>query len=215
MAATKTERKETAGSKKASVGIVVQKEQPQKPKSLSPKTKEKKKIGFKLSIILLGLANMALIVSIFVVLNDLRSGAQELRELRGIGVEGLSSQEIAALEKEIATTKESVERLSKHFTDDESLVNYVKETDRLKRDGTVVNFSFATNDVVRDKTGNPGWPVALTFEGSWQDVDRDLRIIQGLPHFQRAIEIEINRLEEGRVNLRYGGILYAKEEKNR
>jgi hypothetical protein len=195
--------------------------QAKEPKVAAPKKagqlKDAKKIklSFKVGLVILGLINLAFIVVTGFTLKDLRARAVELRELRGIGAEGITAPQVAAIRKEMAATRQKVDKLSDLFADDDALVRFVKEIDKLKTDGVVTDFSFASNDVVRDKTGSSGLPVAIVFQGSWADIDRDLRKLQGLSFLQRAIKVEISRLPEDLIEFRYGGFLYVKEEENK
>ena len=60
------------------------------------------------------------------------------------------------------------------------------------------------------------FPFIMKFEGTWENIDKDLQKIQKLPFIVRAvtINIEISEKVPGSVILRYGGFLYVNETFN-
>jgi hypothetical protein len=65
---------------------------------------------------------------------------------------------------------------------------------------------------VRDGTTRLGVPVVVNFNGSWDQIDKDMRDIQLAPFLFRPITIEAHiTAEEGVIELMYGGFLYVDE----
>jgi hypothetical protein len=183
------------------------------PESGAKKKTNRKKISFKMLIMVISLVNVLVFASIFLILNGTKQKAQELKSLRNAsaGAEQRSKVEIADLE--IKSNIEKSDFLGTLFPDDSGLIEFVKEIEVLKTQGTVKEFSFANENSVRDKTQADGIPFILRMVGTWEEIDRDLIRLQEVPFLQRAVTLDIRVIGENRdsVDFRYGGFLYVDE----
>ncbi|MFV1917302.1 MAG: hypothetical protein ACC618_02380 [Patescibacteria group bacterium] len=162
--------------------------------------------------ILLGVVNAAFIISTIFFLEKLPDRAGEFRKVRTkeIDSSAKSSIEIAGLELE--SSKDQVQELKNLYPDEEGLLAFVKEIDILKEEGVVITFSFASENVVQDRTGYFGIPFVIEFQGTWGQVGEALSKLQKLPFMFRAVSVETERVEgESLISFRYGGFLYVDE----
>ena len=123
---------------------------------------------------------------------------------------GISAQNSEIIKRDIEESKELADKLFSLFPDDEGLVNFANELDRIKAEGKIVGFSFATEEAVKDKTGSIGIPVLIEIKGTWAEIDTDLQKIQKLPYLLRPIQVSAAPApEEGLIDLKFGGFLYV------
>jgi hypothetical protein len=174
---------------------------------------KKRRLSFRSSILVVTVINILVTLSLVFILSNLNTKAKELKKARSvsIGAEQKSKVEIADLE--IQSTIEKSSYLFSLFPDESGLVNFIKEIEKLKTEGVVTEFSFASEDAVRDKTKVLGIPFVLRMEGSWEQINKDLKSLQEMPFLQRAITIstEVRGEEEKVIDFRYGGFIYVDE----
>lgn len=179
----------------------------------SSKTKKKSKIEFRkgplINVAILGTINLLCVLIIVLLLGILPQKAEELKNLRSLNIQNASQLDTDSLEFEILDSQTKVEKLKALFPDDTGLLEFIKEIDKLKTEGLVTNFSFTSNDPVKDKTKFSGLPIVIEFKSSWIQIDSALKRLEALPFLIRAINLEIREAGEGLIILKYGGILYV------
>lgn len=138
-----------------------------------------------------------------VILNDLVNAYQNAQQ----------SSKVNFVDLEIKSYKEKADKIISLFPNDQRLLDFIKIIeDKSGDNGSVVNFTFATKEPVRDSTTRLGVPVVINFKGSWMQIDKDLRDIQSAPFLFRPITIEAKNTNNGdMVELMYGGFLYVDE----
>jgi hypothetical protein len=185
-----------------------------KPSVLKPTAKTKKrklKVDYWVKYLVLGVINLMLIVILVVILSKLPSSASKLNRLREISLGMAIKTETEIAESEIQSSKEKTDELTAAFPNEEGLVEFVREIEKLKEEGVVKDFSFTSKEVVRDKTGFLGTPVVIEFSGSWSQIDAGLQKLQSLPILFRAVRIEAEKTSETLIDLKYGGFIYVDE----
>lgn len=135
-------------------------------------------------------------------LNKLRSNEQKVKESKNIDVSGL----------EYKPAKDNVDKLTGFYPDEGGVIKFIEMVDGLKEKGQIKNFSLVGQDAVKDKTGAYGIPFIVELEGSWTDINLSLQEVQKLPYLIRAINVEVNVIDENTVNLKYGGFLYVSDK---
>lgn len=180
-------------------------------KKMTEIKKKGKPSSLLLKVAILGIADLLCIMILIWLLTRLPEKAGELKNLRSLQRKA-SVENAAVIEKEIMLSQVKTDKLAALFPDEAGLINFVKEIDRLKSGGIATHFSFASNKVVKDKTGVLGLPLLIEFRGSWSEVDTALQKVQELPFLIRAVNVEVRQLPESEfINLRYGGVLYVDE----
>ncbi len=174
---------------------------------------KKKKSGIRLYIkeIILAVINIVFIALLIVFLLRLPSAATELNNLRTTDIRSSTKGDFEINELELKASQEQSDRLKTLFPNEEGIINFVDEIEKLKVDGTVTDFSFASIDAIQDTTGNYGVPIVIVLNGSWEQIGTDIQKIQKLPYLFRPINITAEPKEEGVIELKYGGFLYVSE----
>lgn len=203
--------KEKVGELRKELGLDLvdsdlEKENAQPKKSLPISTKD----------IILGLINIISIILLIIILVRFPSKANELKNLR---IEKIKSESGSSFEfSDIESHRNNAQALSKLFLEEPGIVDFVNSVEKLKADeGAIKKISFASQKVLKDKTGNFGIPVVIELSGSWEAIKGDLKKIEELPFLFRAANIETKTTEEGVILFKYGGFLYVSDElgKNR
>lgn len=192
----------------------VAKKEVKKPSVLKPaaKTKERTlKLDYWVKYLILGAINLILVMVLVVILGKLSTSASKLNRLRKISLGAAIKTATEIAESEIGSSKEKTDELATVFPNEERLVDFVREVEKLKEEGIVTDFSFTSKEVVRDKTGFLGTPVVIEFSGSWSQIDAGLQKLQNLPVLFRAVRIEAEKTTENLIDLKYGGFIYVDE----
>ncbi len=176
----------------------------------SSETNEKRKLPFSSRDVILGIINLISLVLLIIILTRFPIKAQELKELRIQSVKNESSVSFEFVE--IEASKEKSGQLENLFPDESGIVDFVSQVEKLKTEGGAIEkITFASQEVVMDKTGNYGIPVIIKLNGAWESIGQDLQKIQKLPFLLRAISIdaEPNKENESMIQFKYGGFLYV------
>jgi hypothetical protein len=158
---------------------------------------------------ILAFINLIGIASIVYFAQKIPTKAEEVKSLRNEQL-GIGTQDLEVIKKDIEGNSQKADKVLALFPNDEGLVVFVNELDKIKKEGKIVGFSFAAENAIKDKTGNLGIPVLIEINGTWAEIDSDLQKIQRLPFLLRAIEVEAQPAEEeGLINFKFGGFLYV------
>ncbi len=188
---------------------------PVSEKSKEKVRKSKKKRGSKrwwVKDVLLAVVNIIFLVVTVVLLGMLPQRGAEFKKLRTVFIQASEKSEVEIAKLEIDASSEINDSLAALFPDEAGLVEFAKEIDKLKEEGLVTSFSFASEKAVRDQTGQFGVPIVIIIEGSWSQVGDAMQKLQGLPFMLRAVSIDAERVSESNlISFRYGGFLYVDE----
>lgn len=200
--------KNTAEPKKTQIPVSPQKEKVKKPKVEKAPTKKR----WWLKDLILALVNLSFLVFLMVLIGMLPKRAIEFRQLRNAYVIASAKSEIEIAELEIERSRQKADELINLFPDEAGLADFAKEMDKLKEQGLISSFSFASERAVRDQTGYFGVPIVIRFQASWSQIGQGLGQIEELPFVIRVVSIESSRIPEGNlVDFKYGGFLYVDE----
>ena len=163
--------------------------------------------------VVLGLVNLGLVLSTVFLLGRLPARASEFNKARNASISKSTKSEVEVAGLEIAASKEKADKLNSLFPDEAGLIGFVREIDRLKEEGLVTRFAFASERAIKDKTGYFGIPVIIEFRGGWFEIGQGLTRLNETPYLLRAVTIEANRSSEGGnlIIFKYGGFLYVDE----
>ena len=174
-----------------------------------------KKLPLSAKDIILGVINLVSLILLFIILSKLPQKAGELNTLK---YEKIASDTGISFEfSGIEEAKLKSNDLKKLFLDEPGIVNFVNQVESLKGEGrSIQKISFATQNVVKDRTGNSGIPVVIELTGGWQTIGQDLEKIDILPFLFRPARIEIKRETDeekvGVVIFKYGIFLYVDDK---
>lgn len=191
------------------------KQTPVKTVQARPEIKKKatkRKSGFLMQITVFGAVDLICVLMLIVLLRFLPRKAEEIKNLRSLGLKAAIQTDVKKVEAEIAGSKLKTDKLKAFFPDENGLIDFVKEIDKLKKEGVVTHFSFVSNSVVLDKTKLEGLPMVIEFRGNLSQVDQALQKLQEAPFLIRAINVQIKKeADKDSFDLKYGGILYVSE----
>lgn len=162
-------------------------------------------------ILILGIVNLVCLFILIFILSLLPKKAEELKSLRSLIAKANSQNSNEIIFAEISAAKKKTEKLISLFPDENGLVKFTSQIDNLKNQGAAIDFSFAKDIAVKDKTGLIGLPIVIEISGTNTQVDSVLSQIQNLPFLLRAINIEIKKIADNQIRLKFGGILYVDE----
>lgn len=167
--------------------------------------------SFPRKILYLGMINLVGLMILIIILTNLSSKAVANKKLKSLAIKA-SQTNLETVQTEVAATKEKNDKLIAIFPDEDGLINFIKEIDGLKKDKQLVQFSFATDNLVKDKTGYLGLPLVFEFKGNSNQINSALTTLDKLPFFLRPINIDIRHTSAEEISLKYGGILYVSQK---
>lgn len=174
------------------------------------KKKKNTTLRFVITIITVVVFNIIMLTITVFLLQSLPKKAEEIKKIRSLETKGVD--DITIVQSEIQRSLPKVEKLESLFPDERELLSFVNKIDELKRAGIVTDFSFVSNDVIKDKLGFSGIPFAIEFTGSWSDVQKTVDGLFALPYFIRTIRVEAKATPESETIIyKYGGFLYVNE----
>lgn len=181
-----------------------------KPK-VNPVKEKHKNIWLK--DIVLAVINVCFIVGLIYLLNKLPVRSSQVRSLRGEAqLTNSASEDTNILKFDLDQTTDDFEKLKNLYPNEDRLLTFVDEIEKLQENGTVVGFTFASKDPVIDKTKELGLPIIIEMSGSWENIANDIQTIQSLPFMFRPVTFDAEEdREENVVQLKYGGFLYVDE----
>ncbi|QQS38915.1 hypothetical protein IPM62_06070 [Candidatus Woesebacteria bacterium] len=167
--------------------------------------------------IFLGIINLAFLFGLVYLLGQIPQRAGQIKSLRSQSVLNTEADDMTVLKFDYENNIESIEKIKKAYPTDDGLIAFMGEIEKLKTEGSVVGFTFASDIPVPDKTKNFGFPIIIMLSGSWERISADIIKIQNLPYVFRPVTFDAEEIpEEGRVEVKYGGFLYVDKslEKN-
>jgi Tfp pilus assembly protein PilO len=164
-------------------------------------------------ILIFILINFLALIFLGLLLNSLKGKTLEMKKMKNLAAE-TSRVNLENLETEIAETQDKSEQLATVFPNEEGLIGFIQKIDELKKDKYLTYFSFAADNILKDKTGYSGLPLVLEAKGSWQQIGETLSKIYSLPFIVRPINVEIRQVAGNEMNLKLGGILYVSKNFN-
>jgi Tfp pilus assembly protein PilO len=139
---------------------------------------------------------------------------QQARDLKQAKDEALRIQESSKVDVtglEIVQNKQNWEKLQAYFPDEVGVIKFITDLESLKKNETIKDMSFVSQNAVKDKTGSSGIPFIMEIEGSWEKVNTALKEFYKLPYLVRVINIDVTTLDGDIVNFKYGGFIYVSE----
>jgi hypothetical protein len=175
-------------------------------------TSKKRKTIFS-KLYLYAILDAVVLVFLVYFLSVIRQKAVLLNDLVNAYQNAQQSSQVNFADLEIKSNKERADKVLSLFPNDQKLLEFIKIIeDKSEGGGSIVNFTFASKEPVRDSTTRLGVPVVINFKGDLSQIDKDLKDIQSAPFLFRPITIEIKKTaEESMVELMYGGFLYVDE----
>lgn len=161
--------------------------------------------------IVLGIINTIAVIVLFIVIIRFPALVEVYKKLQ---VDLRQLTESAAIgESQIDQNKEKFEKIESSFLPLTEIVNFVNDIESIKTTGsTITNVNFTKEVPVKDKTGNSGYPLIIEMAGTWEAISLDIEKIDKLPYLFRVVSFDSEKdLEEGMIILKYGGILYVKD----
>lgn len=165
----------------------------------------------KAKIIALNVINLLLIAATFFVLSRFTQISQEIKKLRSENILAQEVSDVAVIKSDLSKSEDSIQSLKSVFVDDSGFIDFVSRVDALKNQGVVVDFTFPGGKPVRDKDKSFGFPVAITFQGSQEEVDNALKTVESLPYVLKPANVEVSFTAEGQTVLKYGAFLVVDE----
>lgn len=181
---------------------------PQKP-SVKPKSHSKLK-GFG-GVLLVAGVNILSLFAIFAFVAKLPTTAREFNQKKVLSEQVGSKDAVELAQAELSSLDGDIKELSAYYPTEAGLVAFVSKLEELKL-SSVVNYSFATDEPVRDIDGALAVPIVISFAGSWTQIDADVGELMDLKYVIRVVETEARQdPETGLVTLKFGGFLYVNE----
>lgn len=173
-----------------------------------------KKNPWKVYLGLIVFVDIIFIIAILVLGSQLDKSAIELKKLRTekLAKQSAASNTVALGELENFETE--IESVLAEFPDQNSILEFINSLDNLKRQGTILQFSFASDEALKDSTGTLGLPVLIEIKGNQENINNGLKAISELPVILKPVKTELTRAEDGSFTLRYGGFLYVDQKFN-
>ena len=163
--------------------------------------------------IILGIVNLVSMGFLIFILFQFPKRGEELKELRT--QEFLNEAGVSFEFTEVEKSLEKSNGLQNLFLNESGLVDFVNAAEKIKSEESALKrVVFASQQAVKDRTGNFGFPVVIELTGTWEAIDRDLQKIDKLPYLFRAanIGIEPSETEAGVLVFKYGVFLYVDDK---
>ncbi len=162
--------------------------------------------------LLLLIGDLLALILLIVILVRTQKLASDIKDVRSQSA-GFTPLNVERVKNEIATQKDSEKRLKALFPNELQIVDFISQVNQIKSDGILKNFSFPTDNVVRDKTSFTGLPILFTMSGKIQDIDNTLKRLNDLPYMIRSVDVKLTLAKDASASaiLDYGGFLYVDE----
>lgn len=192
----------------------------QESQIMSSNTKEEESVAesvqdnnkFRNRAVFFSAINLVAVITLFFIISELPKEARNLSSLINSQLRAEMSSRVNYSDLQLQSNRERSDYILALFPDDSGLVDFIQTVERLKSEGAVVNFSFASSQPVRDKTGGLGIPVLIEIRGTWEAINNDLVKLQRAPYLFRPITVDIRNTDEEEIKLLlYGGFLYVDE----
>jgi Tfp pilus assembly protein PilO len=169
-----------------------------------------------LSTVIAGGFNFLGIAASVAILGNLSQKALELKKLRNAVAGAEKKKQVEVSDLQIPSVVEKSQALFSLFPNEPGLVDFVKEIEKLKNEGTITDFSFVNQEAVTDQTGTLGFPFVIKFSGPWEQVSEDLVKLQKLNYLVRAVNIDLKSSKDSAdlVEFKYGGFIYVDQSFN-
>jgi len=161
--------------------------------------------------LILAVVNITFIAALFILLGKMPTRANELSQLRNTYIVATAKSEVQIAEFEIEESRQKADELKRFFPNQAGLANFAGEMDKLREEGLISSFSFASEDAVRDQTGYYGVPIIIRFLNTWEQIEQGFTRLGELPYIIRAVNIEAGVADGNLIDFRYGGFLYVDE----
>lgn len=172
----------------------------------------RKQIGWWIKDSLLAIINVGFIVGIVLLQSKFLALAGEFRNIRNEELKISASNGIDATEVQLESSKKKADEIIARFPNESGIIHFIDQIDKLKEEGLVLNFSFAKEEYVKDRTGYLNIPIIIEFVGTWEQIDRGLRELDKTSYILRPVSVDVEVDTENQiVNYKYGGYLYVDE----
>jgi Tfp pilus assembly protein PilO len=161
--------------------------------------------------LILAAVNITFTAALFILLGKMPTRANELSQLRNTYIVATAKSEVQIAEFEIEESRQKADELKRYFPNQAGLANFAGEMDKLREEGLISSFSFASEDAVRDQTGYYGVPIIIRFLNTWEQIEQGFTKLGELPYIIRAVNIEAGVADGNLIDFRYGGFLYVDE----
>ncbi len=163
----------------------------------------------KTSLLLIG--DALAIIALIVILVKLGNTATQVQNTR-TELARYTPVNTEAVKTELGKIKDQESSLKSTFPKEIALVDFINNVSNLKSDNILKNFSFPSDNVVKDKTGFSILPVLFNFQGSIADINTSLKKLSDLPYLIRPADYKLTISEASNsATLDYGGYLYTDE----
>lgn len=187
--------------------------------TLNVKKSGNSNLPFSTRDVVLGVLNIFLVGAILFLLFDLPQKAEKLKDIKN---QNIRNEEIASLKiSDVNLQKDKIEALENSFLDESGVLDFVREIEVLKEDGTVKDLSFESQEAVKDRTNNFVLPIEITLVGQREEIKEDVQKIESLPYLFRVVKIDLQeyvpgedeeKVESGLLQMDLGGVIYVDEK---
>ncbi len=162
--------------------------------------------------LILGAVNLISVILLVIILFRFPGRSKELRDLKIQNIRDNSNINLGF--GEVEANKPRASEIEKYFLDEGGVVDFINNVENQEVEGGAsIKVTFASQNTVKDRTGNFGVPIVIELIGSWEEIDANLQKIDKLPYLFRPANVEIAYSEEGPlvVVFKYGVFLYVRE----
>lgn len=163
-------------------------------------------------IFLIGV-NIFCVIVIALVLTSLPKGALELQNARLDKINNESQSNMDLIKNEVTNFEEELAQLKSYFPDDLGIVTLANKIDSLKLQGVITEFSFASDTIVKDKTGYGGIPIKIEMKGTKDQLNGAFSELDKIGVSMRPIIFDIQKTDEiSAYSMSLGYFLYVYED---
>lgn len=145
-------------------------------------------------------------------LSILPEKGREIRELRNTSLQISAGQDESALNRLLLEHDTSIRQLEATIPPESQVADVIAAFEQLKNNGTVTNFSFASDTVVRDRLGFSALPVLIETGGTDVEIENKVREITAVPYLVRIVTYEERpKVDSSERSVRLGGVVYVRK----
>lgn len=171
---------------------------------------EKKKSKLFMKIIALNIVNALLLAVLLYFVGQLPQVAGKVKDLRSEAIAAQETADAAILNSEIERNSEKINKLKGLFANAGGFSDLLTQLGAIKAEGVLTEFSFPGGTPVQNAAGNSVLSLALTFQGSQDQVNNALGRIFALPILIEPGSAELEGNRDAMI-LRFEGNLYIDE----
>jgi hypothetical protein len=155
--------------------------------------------------------HIVFIILLLVIIQAIHGQVTAIKTLRTESVRIQSGSTNETIDQILASQKNDIDTIESFVPDEDHVVDFIQVLDDLKGNGIIKDFSFASDDLVKDTLGQMVLPFYIELTGGYDAYIQGITRINSLPFLTRIVTVEYRTNETTGNSARIGGVLYVQK----